>query len=642
MSQSVTRRPRTLFFAIQVALSGALLAFSTLPASAEEASGAERPAPQSPDQLLGPLFTDVQSAKLFPDQKTFADAVPNSDPLMILADYRMQRNQSGFDLRHFVELNFTLPQKGEAYVPPAGQSLREHIDGLWPVLTRSTDSASKWDSLLPLPKPYVVPGGRFREVYYWDTYFTMLGLAESNHWDKVQDMVDNFAHEIDAWGHIPNGNRSYYLSRSQPPFFAFMVELLATHEGGDETLKKYLPQLQKEYAYWMEGSENLAPGDAHERVVKLKDGAVLNRYWDDRDAPRTESWLDDVTTAKNNPDRPATDIYRDLRAGAASGWDFSSRWMDNPQQLGSIRTTSIVPVDLNALLFQMEKTLARASKAAGDSAGAARYESLASQRQQAIETHLWNGKHGWYADYDLKTNKVRDQLTAAALFPLYVKAAAQDRAEKVAAATRAQLLKPGGLVTTIEKTGQQWDAPNGWAPLQWVATEGLMNYGQKDLAMDVTWRFLTNVQHTYNREQKLVEKYDVSSTGTGGGGGEYPLQDGFGWTNGVTLKMLDLLCGTEKPCDDVPQTRPGSEPAPQQKQEGKMLSQPAQSSAPAKAETSAPAKTEAPAPSQTETSAPAKTDTAAPTSNSAPADNAPDAPNSSAQDNAAAQPAPAQ
>ena len=294
MSQSVTRRPRTLFFAIQVALSGALLAFSTLPASAEEASGAERPAPQSPDQLLGPLFTDVQSAKLFPDQKTFADAVPNSDPLMILADYRMQRNQSGFDLRHFVELNFTLPQKGEAYVPPAGQSLREHIDGLWPVLTRSTDSASKWDSLLPLPKPYVVPGGRFREVYYWDTYFTMLGLAESNHWDKVQDMVDNFAHEIDAWGHIPNGNRSYYLSRSQPPFFAFMVELLATHEGGDETLKKYLPQLQKEYAYWMEGSENLAPGDAHERVVKLKDGAVLNRYWDDRDAPRTESWLDDV------------------------------------------------------------------------------------------------------------------------------------------------------------------------------------------------------------------------------------------------------------------------------------------------------------------------------------------------------------
>ena len=170
------RRPTLL----HLALGGALLGMTAF-------SYAETPAAQpqaSPDILLGPLFNDVQSAKLFPDQKTFADAVPKSDPLMILADYRMQHSQSGFDLRHFVEMNFTLPAKAEKYVPPSGQSLREHIDGLWPVLTRTTDTAGKWDSLLPLPKPYVVPGGRFREVYYWDSYFTMLGLAESGHWDK--------------------------------------------------------------------------------------------------------------------------------------------------------------------------------------------------------------------------------------------------------------------------------------------------------------------------------------------------------------------------------------------------------------------------------------------------------------------------
>ncbi len=137
---------------------------------------------------------------------------------MILADYRMQKNQASFDLRHFVELNFTLPKENDTYVcRPKGQTLRQHIDGLWPVLTRSTVEVEKWDSLLPLPKPYVVPGGRFREVYYWDSYFTMLGLAESGHWDKVEDMVANFAAEIDAWGHIPNGNRTCYLSRSQPP-----------------------------------------------------------------------------------------------------------------------------------------------------------------------------------------------------------------------------------------------------------------------------------------------------------------------------------------------------------------------------------------------------------------------------------------
>ncbi|GHK50635.1 hypothetical protein KPZU09_03710 [Klebsiella pneumoniae] len=183
---------------------------------------------------------------------------------MILADYRMQKNQASFDLRHFVELNFTLPKENDTYVPPKGQTLRQHIDGLWPVLTRSTVEVEKWDSLLPLPKPYVVPGGRFREVYYWDSYFTMLGLAESGHWDKVEDMVANFAAEIDAWGHIPNGNRTYYLSRSQPPFFSFMVSLLATHDG-DQVLKTYQPQLEKEYRYWMAGADALAPGSADKR-----------------------------------------------------------------------------------------------------------------------------------------------------------------------------------------------------------------------------------------------------------------------------------------------------------------------------------------------------------------------------------------
>ncbi|MEH5100356.1 alpha,alpha-trehalase TreA [Atlantibacter hermannii] len=553
MTNSAMRQPRTLLFAVQLALGSAFLLFGPHAAMAEDQP---KNTVQSPDILLGPLFSDVQSAKLFPDQKTFADAVPKSDPYMILADYRMQRNQSGFDLRHFVDLNFDLPKAGEKYVPPADQNLREHIDGLWPVLTRTTDKAAKWDSLLPLPESYVVPGGRFREVYYWDSYFTMLGLAESGHWDKIEDMVKNFAYEIDTWGHIPNGNRSYYLSRSQPPFFSLMVELLATHDK--EALKTFQPQLTKEYQYWMEGGDSLAPGSANKRVVKLQNGALLNRYWDDRDTPRPESWLDDVTTAKNNPDRPATEIYRDLRAGAASGWDFSSRWMDNPEQLGSIHTTSFIPVDLNALMYQMEKTLSHASKATGDEAGAARYDKLASQRQQAMESTLWNDKKGWYADYDMRRKAVSDSLTAAALYPLFVKAAAQDRADKVAAATQAQLLKAGGVLTTTVNTGQQWDAPNGWAPLQWIAAVGLENYGHDDLSMEVTWRFLTNVQHTYDREKKLVEKYDVTTTGTGGGGGEYPLQDGFGWTNGVTLKMLDKLCEAQKPCDSVPATRPAS------------------------------------------------------------------------------------
>lgn len=509
------------------------------------------PAPQPPDIRLGPLFHAVQSAKLFPDQKTFADAVPKSNPSSIVADWQMQKSQRNFDLRRFINANFTLPAEGEKYVPPAGQSLRDHINGLWPVLTRSTTQAGQWDSLLPLPKPYVVPGGRFREVYYWDTYFTMLGLAESGHWDRVKDMVDNFATELDKYGHIPNGNRSYYLSRSQPPFFSKMVDLLAQHEG-EATYSKYLPQLQKEYDYWMADVDRVKAGEASKRVVKLKDGTVLNRYWDARDVPRTESWMDDIGTAKNTPENEKAALYRNLRAGAASGWDFSSRWFTDPKTLSTIRTTGIVPVDLNALIFHLEKTLAHANSVAKNSEASARFEKLADTRKAAINRWLWDEKQGWYADYDWQAEKVRPQLTAAALFPLYLQAATDKQAERTATAVRAQLLKEGGLATTNVNNGQQWDAPNGWAPLQWAAVEGLNNYGQQPLAKDIGMRFLQNVQATYDKEHKLVEKYVVEGKGLGGGGGgEYPLQDGFGWTNGVTLKLMDLYCPKDTTCNNV-------------------------------------------------------------------------------------------
>ncbi|MBD8215894.1 alpha,alpha-trehalase TreA [Erwinia persicina] len=532
-------------------LTAALTASFSLQAEESQRMLSSNPPP--PDVRLGPLFHAVQAAKLYPDQKTFADAVPKQDPTAILSDWQMQKQQRNFNLKRFVETNFTLPAAGEKYVPPSGQSLRAHINGLWPVLTRSASQANQWDSLLPLPKPYVVPGGRFREVYYWDSYFTMLGLAESGHWDRVQDMVDNFASELDKYGHIPNGNRSYYLSRSQPPFFSMMVDLLAKHDG-EAVYSKYLPQLEKEYNYWMADADSpsLAAGSASKRIVKLKDGTLLNRYWDARDVPRTESYMDDIATAGKAPDRDKAGLYRDLRAGAASGWDFSSRWFDKPGDLATIHTTRIVPVDLNALMFHLEKTLAHAYQVAKNEDASKRLTARAAQRQEAINRYLWDDKQGWYADYDWQKAEGRPQLTAAALFPLYLQAATDDHANRTATAVKAQLLKEGGLVTTTVNNGQQWDAPNGWAPLQWAAVEGLNHYGKQDLAKEIGMRFLQNVQATYDKEHKLVEKYVVEGKGLGGGGGgEYPLQDGFGWTNGVTLKLMDLYCPKETTCNNV-------------------------------------------------------------------------------------------
>src|SRR5262245_2865573 len=175
----------------------------------------------------------------------------------------------------------------------------------------------------------------------------MLGLIESGRTDLVRDILDNFAHLMRTVGHIPNGNRTYYLTRSQPPFFAAMVGLFARATDSAQALR-YLDALEREHAFWMEGAERLSPGDAHRRVVKLRGGQILNRYWDDRDDPRPESYKADRELARSLPDSQQRAIfYRNTRAAAESGWDFSSRWMRDPRDLRTLETTEIVPVDLN-------------------------------------------------------------------------------------------------------------------------------------------------------------------------------------------------------------------------------------------------------------------------------------------------------
>lgn len=508
---------------------------TALPAGAPAAPAASADAwPVPPDQAYPDLFAAVQAAKLFEDQKLFADAVPREDPATIATRYRDEHARPGFDLRAFVDRHFALPEAAHtAHVAPQ-PTLRAHIDALWPLLTRHSETVPPHDSLLPLPQAYVVPGGRFREMYYWDSYFTMLGLVDSGRADLANAMVADFAHLIDAYGHIPNGNRSYYLSRSQPPFFSFMVELVAEHDPSQ--LQRYLPQLRREHDYWMAGADGLAPGQAAARVVRLDDGGVLNRYWDDRDTPRPESFLHDRDTAAAAGGRPAAEVWRDLRAAAESGWDFSSRWLDDGRSLHTIRTTSIVPVDLNSLLFHLETTIARACTGAGDDACARDYAATAQRRQAAMEAHLWHAD-GYYADYDLRDGRPRAPITAAALYPLFAGEATRERATATAASVRKALLRTGGLATTTVDTGQQWDAPNVWAPLQWVAVAGLRRYEQGTLAQEIAGRFLGNVQAVFARERKLVEKYDERGP-HGGGGGEYPLQDGFGWSNGVARHLM--------------------------------------------------------------------------------------------------------
>jgi alpha,alpha-trehalase len=517
---------------------GATLISSLLLAAAASAAPAET-YPDPPEILFQDLFVAVQTLHVFPDGKDFVDAIPKSAPEDILAQYHAQKPATVAALKAFVADHFILPSAAIAETA-ASQAvpIDEHIDTLWTELTRETKVVPRYSSALPLPEPYVVPGGRFREIYYWDSYFTMLGLAESGRSDLIDSMVHDFAYMIDTYGHIPNGARSYYLSRSQPPFFFEMVGLLSAGDPA-QAYVRYLAQLRREYRFWMQGEQGLQPGAAQRRVVALADGSILNRYWDDRDSAREESYDQDTRLASATR-RPANLVYRDIRAAAESGWDFGSRWFANPKDRTTIDTTEIVPIDLNSLLYGLESAIQAGCERQGDAACVREFETRAAARRAAIDRYLWNAAAGSYLDYRWTRRTSVPRLSAATLYPLFVEVASPAQAAAVARTVARRLLQPGGIVTTPLDTGQQWDAPNGWAPLQWIAVAGFRQYAENALAETTACRWMANVSAVYRQSRKLVEKYDVVHTNRKGGGGEYPTQDGFGWTNGVMRKLEAL------------------------------------------------------------------------------------------------------
>ncbi len=522
--------------------------------------------PVSPDKIYGQLFQDVQLQKVFPDGKTFVDCTPKRAVKDIMYDYGMIKGQ-GMDLHKFVSDNFDLPA-----VPPQLNYIQQekdvsiHIKNLWSSLKRKADFSSSLNefkntsgsSLLPLPNAYIVPGGRFREIYYWDSYFTMLGLKESGEIEMIENMVKNFAYLIDTYGHIPNGNRSYYLSRSQPPFFSMMVELLAGIKGA-VVYKTYLPAMEKEYAYWMEGADKIKASTSFKHLIKLDDGTLLNRYCDAASTPRPESYKEDYEVAEKVSNELAmrikvsspealkkiledtkAKVNLNLRSGAESGWDFSTRWFADEKNIETIQTTDILPVDLNCLMYMMELNISKAKASTGFKNSAAVYVQKANNRKAAILKYCWNKQSKFFYDYNAVTKSQQKNITAAGLFPLFVQIATPAQATGVERTTKIHLVKDGGIVTTTQHSGQQWDAPNGWAPLQWVAVKGFKNYRKDATAKLIAQRWLSLNEKVYVATGKMMEKYNVEDLSKEAGGGEYKSQDGFGWTNGVYLALKKI------------------------------------------------------------------------------------------------------
>ena len=297
----------------------------------------------------------------------------------------------------------------------------------------------------------------------------------------------------------------------------------------------YLEAIRKEYDFWMDENDSNSTED--KRKVEIEKGLFLNRYYDSNPIPREESYYEDYSLIAKLDDTNRIKLHRNIRAACESGWDFSSRWFKDKKTLTTCIATDIIPVDLNCLLYFMERKLAELYALSGNDDMKIDFENKYERRKSAINKYLWDDEKKFYFDYNFKEKKPTEVSSLAACYPLYFKVAENKLAKGVAEKIEKLFLKDGGLISTTNNTGQRWDSPNGWAPLQWLAIKGLRNYGFDSLANEIKSRWLKLNEDVFNRTGKMFEKYNVEDITLHAGGGEYDLQDGFGWTNGVAAAL---------------------------------------------------------------------------------------------------------
>eukprot|EP00011_Vannellida_sp_DIVA3-517-6-12_P009050 CAMPEP_0114612570 /NCGR_PEP_ID=MMETSP0168-20121206/4689_1 /TAXON_ID=95228 ORGANISM="Vannella sp., Strain DIVA3 517/6/12" /NCGR_SAMPLE_ID=MMETSP0168 /ASSEMBLY_ACC=CAM_ASM_000044 /LENGTH=684 /DNA_ID=CAMNT_0001823557 /DNA_START=57 /DNA_END=2109 /DNA_ORIENTATION=+ len=573
------------------------------------------------------LLSVVQLSGLFNDSKTFVDMPLNGTVEEVLEAFSALGASPGLgEVAAFVQRWF-LPAGSDLYPwkptdwqeePPIVASISNPelsawasaLNGIWLELGRELSpdvaAAPAAHSLIPVAHPFIVPGGRFREYYYWDAYWIIHGLLATDMADTAAGMVSNMLQLVDTYGFVPNGGRVYYLNRSQPPLLTQMCLVYYEYlvEKGDdgsaaEFLSAALPILDEEYEFWM---------TTHVAEVEVGgESFTLNRYNAHCSYPRPEGYVEDVETAEEagvaEPLLP-NQLYVDLSSGAETGWDYSSRWFADHEDISTIRTSELLPVDLNAILFRNELTLSRLYSALGETdaregypcdvterrregdsrrelhwerdncrrvgresaaAKSAEYLQYAEERKAAFEAVLWNDEVGLWYDFNTTAGAQVDPTyfypsvfaplwaelywnnetaAAASLSPEYVTERFLSAVDQFGA-----LDFPGGLPASLVMTGQQWDFPNGWAPIQAWAIFGLQVLDNEEAAQQARTLAMGWMQNNYNgwvALEAMFEKYNVTSTsGLPGGGGEYTTVTGFGWTNGLALQLLARYCSDD-------------------------------------------------------------------------------------------------
>ncbi|KAL5244702.1 hypothetical protein ACI65C_012112 [Semiaphis heraclei] len=539
------------------------------------ASNGLQPSCQSKIYCESEFMHDVALSQIYPDSKTFVDKKLKYTESEILSKYKkFKESYNGKvppkeDLTKFVNENLEDGDELEEWTPPdftdspsiasriKDKNYKQWALGLnqvWKTLARKVKDDVRLHpdrySLIWVPNGFAIPGGRFRELYYWDTYWIVQGMLLCDMKSTARGVIDNILSLIKQFGFMPNGGRVYYLNRSQPPMVTLMVSSYYKATNDFEYVKNVISTLDDEFEFWLEN-----------RMVtfeKYGKSYTMARYYAPSKGPRPESYREDYESAEmfeNKDDKQ--EFYTEIKSAAETGWDFSSRWFitydgSDRGNLSDIKTKFIVPVDLNSILQTNAMCLSQWYSKMGDTAKAEKYRVISEKLLNGIQEVMWRPDLGAWFDWDTLNNKSREYFFVSNIVPLWTESYNMPK-KSVASSVLGYLrdrhiieadysVKFNGTPTSLYNSTQQWDFPNAWPPLQAFIILGLDKTDQK-LAQQVAFKlaevWLRSNYKSFAEKSMMFEKYDVLNSGETGGGGEYTPQTGFGWTNGVVFEFLN-------------------------------------------------------------------------------------------------------
>lgn len=521
----------------------------------------------------GELLHDVQMARIYPDSKTFVDKQLMYSETEILNKYAQLKNKTGGkppsveQLRRFIDDNFK-DDPLEDWRPPdfktepaiakqiADENYRQwilQINTIWTELSKKvgrhvSENPDRHSSIY-LPNGFVVAGGRFAEMYYWDTYWIIRGLLLCEMYQTVKGIIENFIRLVDIYGHVPNGSRRYYTQRSQPPLLIQMVATYHSCTQDHDFIRNNIKYLDAEFEYWY----------SNRMVPVYKDGAIyrLARYNVVSCYPRPESYYEDYTLASNlTTEAEKRKLYSNIKSAAETGWDFSSRDTIGPDgsnngSLISLNTPNILYVDLNSILHANAVVLSEWYRLLGNKPRSSYYKRVANKLLTAIDAVFWNEDVGSWLDWDLINNRSRNYFYPSNLTPLWTGSYYKKKnpIEKILLYLSSQgIIKLDGspsywgVPTSLINTTEQWDYPNCWPPLQAIVIQGLERSNHpvaKYIAFGLAQNWVRTMYTGFVTYGVMFEKYNAIEEGESGSGGEYTAQKGFGWTNGICLEMFN-------------------------------------------------------------------------------------------------------